>query len=62
MPICTFARTICGTVTDELNNPIAYANVVALDNDSTFLKGVVTDSLGIFKINVLPETAVIIKI
>lgn len=47
MPICTFARTICGTVTDELNNPIAYANVVALDNDSTFLKGVVTDSLGI---------------
>ena len=21
MPICTFARTICGTVTDELNNP-----------------------------------------
>ena len=62
MPIYTFARTICGNVTDEENNPIAFANVVSLDNDSIFLEGVVTDSLGAFCINILPETSAMIKI
>lgn len=62
MPVYTFAHTICGTVLDEENHPIAFANVVALDSDSTFLEGVVTDSLGTFHFDVLPETTEIIKI
>ncbi|MGM9731348.1 MAG: outer membrane beta-barrel family protein [Prevotella sp.] len=62
MPIYTFARTLCGNVTDEENNPIAFANVLALDRDSSFLEGVVTDSLGRFHFDILPKTSEIIKV
>ena len=62
MPLYTFARTIQGTVTDEENNPIAFANVIALDNDSTFLEGVVTDSFGTFHFHALPEASAMIRI
>lgn len=62
IPIYSYACIIRGTVADEHNNPIAFANVVVLDKDSTFLAGVVTDSVGAFFFDVLPTVSEIIKI
>lgn len=61
-PFYAFARTIHGTVTDEENNPIVFANVVVLDSNGTFIEGVVTDSLGAFHFEKLPETSKKIKV
>lgn len=62
IPIYSYARIIRGTVADERNTPIAFANVVVLDKDSTFLAGVVTDSAGAFFFDALPATSEVIKI
>ncbi len=43
---------ITGIVTDSVTNePIEFANVVLMSEDSTFITGVVTDSLGIYELN-----------
>lgn len=45
-------RKIYGQVTDSTTNqPIEFANVVLLKTDSTFITGVVTDSLGTYELN-----------
>lgn len=48
--ICGFAQTLTGKVTDENDEPLAYANVVLKKADSTFIAGTVTDTLGIFRL------------
>ena len=44
------AQTLTGKVTDENDEPLAYANVVLQKADSTFIAGTVTDTLGIFRL------------
>jgi len=43
-------QTIKGKVIDENNLPVAYANVVLLKADSTFVNGTVTDTSGYFSV------------
>lgn len=48
LPVCA---QIKGTVVDESKNPIPYANVVLLANDSSFIEGTITDSVGSYKLD-----------
>ena len=50
------AQDISGIVTDEKNEPVAFASVALLQaNDSSFVAGVTTDMDGRFKINGDPD-------
>lgn len=53
------AQTIKGKVTDENNEPLAYANVMLMAADSTYLEGTMTDTLGLFILNSSPEAETI---
>lgn len=53
------AQTIKGKVTDENNEPLAYANVMLQTADSTYLEGTMTDTLGLFILNSSPEAETI---
>ena len=53
------AQTIKGKVTDENNEPLAYANVMLQSADSTYLEGTMTDTLGLFVLNSSPEAETI---
>ena len=44
------AQTISGKLIDEKNQPLAYANVVLLQTDSTFVSGTITDASGDFQL------------
>lgn len=55
------APDVVGQVYDENGEPMAFTNVVLLDNDSTFIGGAVTDENGGFNI-VTPATGGIIKV
>jgi len=47
------AQTITGKVINENQEPIEFVTITILNSDSTFVKGSITDSLGIFKIESL---------
>ena len=47
------AQSISGKLVDEKNEPLAYANVVLQQTDSTFVKGEVSDEKGGFRIEAL---------
>jgi hypothetical protein len=42
---------INGTLINQNNDPIAYASIVSYDKNSKYLSGVMSDSLGHFKIS-----------
>ena len=44
------AQTISGKLVDEKNEPLAYANVVLLQADSTFVSGTISDEMGDFRL------------
>ncbi len=46
--LTAFAETLKGKVIDEENNPLPFASVTLLRNDSTFITGTVTDDNGAF--------------
>lgn len=46
------SQTIIGTITDQSNIPLKYANIILLNKDSIFVKGSVSDSIGNFKISI----------
>ena len=50
MAISMNAQTLSGKLVDEKNEPLAYANVVLLQADSTFVSGTITDEMGDFRI------------
>lgn len=52
-------RKIKGRVIDENNLPLAYANVVLLKADYTYLNGTVTDTSGLFSLDLTKESALI---
>ena len=51
----TQAQTISGKLVDEENQPLAYANVVLQQRDSTFVKGETSDEMGSFRISKLSK-------
>ena len=50
MAVSMNAQSINGKLVDEKNQPLAYANVVLLQADSTFVSGTITDEMGDFRI------------
>ena len=48
-------QTITGKVLDEYDAPLAYANVIMQNADSTFLAGTITDTSGVFVLDADPE-------
>lgn len=57
-------QNITGRITDTKNQPIEYANIVALTSDSLFVTGVTSDTLGNFSLSlpVQPPHATLLKI
>ncbi|MCO6026418.1 outer membrane beta-barrel protein [Prevotella cerevisiae] len=53
LSIVANAQQLEGRIMDEHNSPLPYANVIALNGDSVFISGTVTDSTGVF---VLPPS------
>ena len=49
MAACVKAQNISGKLVDEQNQPLAYANVVLQQTDSTFVKGETSDEKGSFR-------------
>ena len=50
MAVSMQAQTLSGKLVDEKNAPLAYANVVLLQADSTFVNGTITDEMGDFRL------------
>ena len=50
MAVSMNAQTLSGKLVDEKNAPLAYANVVLLQADSTFVSGTISDEMGDFRI------------
>ena len=50
MAVSMNAQTLSGKLVDEKNEPLAFANVVLLQADSTFVSGTITDEMGDFRI------------
>ncbi len=55
LPVIALCNDIKGNVKDENKSPVAYVNVIALNNDSLFVCGTTTDSLGYFSLTI-PDT------
>lgn len=58
----TFAQTISGAIVAENNSPVAFANVVLMASDSSFVDGTITDVDGKFTINNKSDAAAFISI
>jgi len=57
------AQKITGSIVDEKNTPIAYANVVVLSvTDSTFLQGTITKDNGSFELGIADTKQVLLKV
>lgn len=57
------AQSLTGRITDENNQPVAYANVVLLSlPDSTFLQGTISDEQGLFSLPATDSKSKVIQI
>ena len=50
MAVSLQAQTISGKLVDEKNQPLAYANIVLLQADSTFVSGTISNVMGDFRL------------
>ena len=50
MAVSLQAQAISGKLVDEKNQPLAYANIVLLQADSTFVNGTISDEMGVFRL------------
>lgn len=60
-----FGRTLSdthGVILDVSKNPIAYANVVLMDTDSSFIKGCTTDDKGEYSLSNIPSEGALLKV
>ncbi len=58
-----YAQKITGSIVDEKNTPIVYANVVLLSvSDSTFLQGTITKDNGSFELGIADANQVLLKV
>ena len=53
------AQSIKGRVIDENDEPLAYANVMLQEADSTYISGAMTDTLGVFVLKAAPQAAMV---
>lgn len=55
----TMAQSIKGTVVDETNNPLPFANVLLQDREESFISGTTTDNEGNFTLKTTPDATTI---
>lgn len=61
--VLSFSQTIEGLVKGEdTDSPIEYGIVSLLDSDSLIIAGTLTDSLGYFKLDAIPEGTYTLKV
>ena len=53
------AQSLKGRVIDENDEPLAYANVMLRKADSTYISGAMTDTLGVFVLEAVPQAAMV---
>lgn len=53
------AQSIKGTVVDETNNPLPFANVLLQDWEESFISGTTTDNEGNFTLKTTPDATTI---
>ena len=53
------AQSFTGKVVDENDEPLAYANVVLHNEDSTYIAGTVTDTCGVFTLHSDPDASIL---
>lgn len=55
----SMAQSIKGTVVDETNNPLPFANVLLQDQEESFISGTTTDNEGNFTLKTTPDATTI---
>ena len=55
----SMAQSIKGTVVDETNNPLPFANVLLQDREESFISGTTTDNEGNFTLKTTPDATTI---
>lgn len=55
----SMAQSIKGTVVDETNNPLPFANVLLQDWEESFISGTTTDNEGNFTLKTTPDATTI---
>lgn len=48
LSVATYAQTLTGKIIDQQNQPVPFANILALDADSVFISGNVSAEDGTF--------------
>lgn len=59
LSVATYAQTLTGKIIDQQNQPVPFANVIALDADSVFINGNVSGEDGIFRIEATKQAALL---
>lgn len=55
-------QDIHGVILDMTKNPIAYANIVLMTSDSTFISGCTTDDKGMYRLSNIPSEGKLLKV
>jgi len=55
------AQNLTGKITDVYEQPVAFANIILMETDSTFITGTISDENGIFEL-ISPEKNALLKI
>ena len=59
LSVATYAQTLTGKIIDQQNQPVPFANVIALDADSVFINGNVSGEDGMFRIEATEQAALL---
>lgn len=59
LSVATYAQTLTGKIIDQQNQPVPFANVIALDADSVFINGNVSGEDGTFRIEATKQAALL---
>ena len=59
LSVATYAQTLTGKIIDQQNQPVPFANVIALDADSVFINGNVSGEDGIFRVEATEQAALL---
>ena len=59
LSVATYAQILTGKIIDQQNQPVPFANVIALDADSVFINGNVSGEDGIFRVEATEQAALL---
>lgn len=59
LSVATYAQTLTGKIIDQQNQPVPFANILALDADSVFISGNVSAEDGTFQVTATKQAALL---